>query len=67
MTVIVTTAAELRALIREEVRAAVAPGRGRAPSSPDDEPDGPVRVTAADLERIAQRRAQRGVPKRRRR
>jgi hypothetical protein len=39
----------------------------RRPSRDDSEPDGPIRVTAADLERIAQRRAQRGAPKRRRR
>jgi hypothetical protein len=39
----------------------------KRPSRDDSEPDGPVRVTAADLERVAQRRAQRGAPKRRRR
>lgn len=64
MTVIVTTAEELRAIIREELARATPSKR---PSRDDSEPDGPIRVTAADLEKLAARRAQRGAPKRRRR
>ena len=39
----------------------------RRPLRDDSEPDGPVRVTAADMEKLAARRAARGAPKRRRR
>jgi hypothetical protein len=49
----------------EAIAEAVARRVGRKPASNDAEPEGPIRVTASDLEKLAARRARRGPTKRR--